>query len=455
MLHPLPKSPLFSAEITGLSHEGRGITAIDGKVVFLAGGLPGEIVEFLYVKKHRQYDEGQVVNVLKPAPIRVTPQCKHFGICGGCSLQHMASDEQIGFKQQMLLEQLVHSHPSRRPFPFAGLLRANGGVQPHTILPPLRSPAFGYRNKARLGVKFVQAKGKVLVGFRETNGRFLADLESCLTLHPTIGQKITPLSELIGNLAAFRSIPQLEIAIGEDQAAVVFRHLTPLIPEDIQKLRQFAQEHSLHIYLQADGIKSITKLWPEDNEPLLSYFLPEYTLELRFHPSDFTQINPYINRQMVRLAVELLAPNKQESILDLFCGLGNFTLPLAKFCHQIVGIEGEPTLVERARQNAIRNGIENSAFFSFNLTENFLQNLPLPTTIDKILLDPPRTGALEAVKILTTLNPKAILYVSCNPATLARDAKELINRGYALTKVCALDMFPHTSHVESMALFAK
>jgi 23S rRNA (uracil1939-C5)-methyltransferase len=328
------------------------------------------------------------------------------------------------------------------------------------ILPPLRGPALGYRHKARLGVKYVGAKEKVLVGFRESNGRYLADIDRCVVLHPSVGQKISSLSQMIQNLEAYQSIPQIEAAVGEDATALIFRHLQPLSADDILKLKQFAENntednHALHIYLQPGGPDSIQKLWPETGEEILQYSLPAHQLTLQFHPANFTQINPDINRQMVDRAIELLAVKPEERLLDLFCGLGNFTLPLARYCADVVGVEGEKNLVARAKQNADLNQITNAHFYTADLAGDFSAANFMTGTFHKILLDPPRTGALEAVKLLPQFNPELILYISCNPATLARDAKELVARGYRLTQAGVMDMFPHTGHVESMALFEK
>ncbi|HVV68321.1 MAG TPA: 23S rRNA (uracil(1939)-C(5))-methyltransferase RlmD [Gammaproteobacteria bacterium] len=438
--HPKHKNlPPVTATITGLSHEGRAITSVNGKITFLFGGLPGETVKFVYLKKHGQYDEGQVVEVLQSSPDRIPPVCAHFGDCGGCRLQHFAHHGQLAAKQQLFLDQLAHI----------------GGTKPHRVLPALTSPTTGYRYKARLGVKFVRAKNKVLVGFHEINGRYLVDMQSCAVLHPAVGQKITHLSALVQSLDAQQTIAQIEVAISDEVVALIFRHLQPLSSGDLYKLTQFARQESLTIYLQPGGINTIHRLWPEGGSDLLSYRLPAYNVEILFHPSDFTQVNPEINRQMVSQALTLLNPQPHERILDLFCGLGNFTLPLARHCQSVTGIEGALSLVERARHNASHNQITNAQFFASDLTQDLIETQWGQASYDKILLDPPRTGALELVKKLPMLQPRAILYVSCNPATLARDSKELLQQGYQLTIAGIMDMFPHTSHVESMALFEK
>lgn len=434
-----PPQP-YTVSITGLSHEGRGIASANGKVKFLRGGLPGETVTAVDLKKHRSYDEGVVTDVLQASAQRVEPPCPHTHVCGGCALQHFDPEQQILFKQQTLLEQLQHI----------------AGVVPENILPPLTSPSTGYRHKARLGVKYVAAKQKVLVGFRELNGRYLADIDSCAVLHPSVGKKLTVLSGLIASLAAYQSIPQIEVAVSDNRTALIFRHLQPLSDEDRNKLVAFAQQEDIDCYLQPGGINTVCRLWPaSDGRDLLQYTLPNHRVSLAFHPSHFTQINPIINRSMVDRAIELLNPQPYEKLLDLFCGLGNFTLPLARYCADIIGVEGEPALVALAEENAKRNQITNAKFYTANLASDFSTAPFLQAGVDKVLIDPPRTGALEAVKILPILKPKVILYVSCNPSTLARDTKELLACGYRLTHAGVMDMFPHTSHVESMALFER
>lgn len=433
----MPQSASQTATITTLSHDGRGIAHINGKTTFLRGGLPEEHVEFSYLKKHAKYDEGQVVSVLKAAAERIQPICPHFGICGGCSLQHMHPQAQILAKQNILLEQLLHI----------------GGVIPQTLLPPLTSNTGGYRSKARLGVKYVEAKNKVLVGFRELNGRYIADIHTCAVLDQKIGNKINELSEFIYSLEAYRSIPQIEVATSHSLVALIFRHLHPLSAQDLAKFRQFAQTTQFHLYLQPGGPQTIHKLYPEDHCSLLNYELPDQNISLQFHPADFTQINPGINQQMVTLAIQLLNPRPNERILDLFCGLGNFTLPLAKYCREIIGVEGASESILRAKMNAELNQLFHAHFYCTDLTQD-ISSQPWATGFyDTILLDPPRTGAAEIIPFIGRFRPHTILYVSCNPATLARDSKMLTQQGYQLTHAGVMDMFPHTSHVESIALF--
>jgi 23S rRNA (uracil1939-C5)-methyltransferase len=442
---PVSITPVL-AQVTALSHDGRGIAFIEGKTTFIEGALPEETVLFKYLNQRSRFDEGQVLEVTSPSPDRVVPLCQHFSICGGCSLQHMSSDAQLRMKETMLVEQLQHF----------------GELKAESLLPPLTGPIWGYRHKARLGVKFVNKKGALLVGFREKNGRYLADLKRCEVLHPAVGLLIEDLKKLITCLEGYASIPQIEVAIGDTITALIFRHLQPLSDSDQAQLSGFAQQHDLHIYLQPGGPDSIHPLWPV-KPTSLSYTLPDYHLEFLFHPTDFIQVNVELNRQMVKHVLALLDPQPNERILDLFCGLGNFTLPLAQHCAHVVGVEGDQAMVERAYANAHHNGIQNVEFHAANLQTDprdtvWAQDYFKKNTdkkFDKILLDPPRTGALEFIPYLPAFGARRIVYVSCNPATLARDAKVLGQQGYRLTQAGIMDMFPHTSHVESVAVFVR
>lgn len=425
--------------ITALSHDGRGITHINGKTTFVEGALIGEQVEFEYIKFKSRYDEAKVSRILQGVAGRQTPDCDFFNICGGCSLQHMDSQNQLQHKQAVLLEQLEHI----------------GKVTPLELLPPMESPSIHYRRKARLGVRYVIKKEKLLIGFREKNGRYLADIEACSVLDPSIGQKIPELREFLLSLENFGEIPQLEIAVGDQQTAIIIRHLKPLSPSDLVKLTTFGQKQGYHIYLQPGGPDSVVLHYPADIEPRLSYHLHDHQIEMLFHPTDFTQVNANINNKLVSLAIELMAPTKNEKFLDLFCGIGNFTLPLAKYSQCVVGIEGSEEMVKRGYENAAHNNITNVEFACQNLAEPTYNNKYLDQHFDGILLDPPRTGAFEIVQMLSKFNARRILYISCNPATLARDAGCLVQQGYTLAKVGVLDMFPHTSHVESIGLFVK
>ncbi len=432
----IPAEPV-EVRIESLSHDGRGVARIDGKVVFIDGALPGERVMFRYTRCRRSNDEGRVLEVLEPSPQRVTPRCNWFGQCGGCSLQHLEPDAQIAAKQQTLMEQLERI----------------GGVEPAEILPPLTGPRWGYRHKARLGVRYVKAKGRVLVGFREKHSGFIVDMDRCEVLHPAIGERIGEIAELIQSLQARQRIPQIEVAVGDDVAALVFRHLEPLVEGDLCRLKAFGERNGLHIYLQPAGPESVTLLWPEISQ--LVYRLPEFQVEFCFLPTDFTQVNSELNRAMVSRAVALLEPRSDERVLDLFCGIGNFSLPLARMAAEVVGVEGDPALVRRAQENAVRNGLENVFFRVADLAEETVTGWG-KRNFHKILLDPPRSGALEILPQLKAFGAVRIVYVSCNPATLARDAGELVNRyGYHLLSAGVMDMFPHTAHVESIALFER
>jgi 23S rRNA (uracil1939-C5)-methyltransferase len=427
-----------TAEITALSHDGRGIASINGKVTFIENALPGERVKFTYTSQRNKYDEGRATEILTSAPERVTPKCPHFTICGGCALQHMNEETQLSHKQKLLLEQLKHF----------------GNTQVENILPPLTAANWGYRRKARLGVKFVTKKNALLVGFREKNGRYLADLNGCEVLDPRVGKLIPALKHLIADLKAYQHIAQIEVAVTDNATALIFRHLVPLQADDREKLITFAKNYSIQLYLQAGSPQDLELIWP-DNSSELFYELPEYKIKLYFHPTGFTQVNAEINQQMIKRAIELLAPQENDRILDLFCGIGNFTLPLARFCREIVGVEGDKSLVDRARKNADINAINNAYFYQADLTSDFSSLDFMGGSFTKILLDPPRTGALETIKHIVKFQAEKIVYVSCNPATFARDTGLLIQSGYQLNQVGIMDMFPHTHHVETIGVFER
>jgi len=435
-----PKLPNYPvrAIIESMSHDGRGVTHVDGKTTFVDGALPGEEISFLYTHKSRKHDEGRLCEIFSASPERVEPRCAHFDICGGCSLQHQAADRQIVSKQQALLDNLERI----------------GKVRPVEVLKPLTGPVWGYRNKARLGVKYVRKKGRVLVGFRERRAPYLADIRRCEVLHPSVGERIESLAELVQGLQARERIAQIEVAIGDDAAALVFRNLEALSSADSQALKDYAQATGLHIYLQPGGPDSIELLWPQSSQ--LSYRLPAFALELRFLPTDFTQVNPAINQPMIEQALSLLQLAPAHRVLDLFCGLGNFTLPIARHVTGVTGVEGDAALVQRARDNAAHNGIGNCDYQVVDLGEDPGGQTWMQCRYDRILLDPPRSGAQEIVKHLGKLGAERIVYVSCHPGSLARDAGVLVNElGYTLQAAGVMDMFPHTAHVESMALFVR
>jgi 23S rRNA (uracil1939-C5)-methyltransferase len=432
--------PVGMITIESLSHDGRGVAHLDGKAVFIDGALPGEVVSFEYLASRRKFDEGRVTGLQQTSPDRVEPKCPHFGLCGGCSLQHMEPGAQIMAKQQVLLDNLRHI----------------GKTEPDEVLPPLTGQAWGYRTKARLGARNVIKKGRVLVGFREKRSPYVADLSRCEVLHPAVGTRIHELAELIEQLDAKSRIPQIEVAVAESVTALVFRHLDPLSASDRDRLKQFATDSNIHVYLQAGGPESVLPFWPEQST--LSYHLPmqdpAQNIEIQYRPTDFTQINTAINEKMVARVLGMLAPGKQDKVLDLFCGLGNFTLPMARFAGEVVGVEGEAGLVARARDNASLNGIENATFFTANLEEDTIEASWAGAGYNKVLLDPPRSGAAGVMDSLGNIRPQRIVYVSCHPGSLARDAGTLVNeKAYRLVSAGVMDMFPHTAHVESIALF--
>ena len=436
----LPQDPV-QVTIESVSHDGKGVCHIDDTTVFIDGALEGEELTFIYTNKRKNVAEGKVHEVIKPSPLRVEPGCEHFSICGGCSLQHLAADQQIILKQGVLLENL----------------KRIGKAEPETVLKPLTGPHWGYRRKARLGVRFVIKKDKMLVGFREKHSNFLAELETCKVLHPEVGLHLRDLSDLILSLSIYNQIPQIEVAYGDDQGAFIIRHLEAFTDDDLQKISAYAEKMSLHIYLQSKGPDSIIRLYPPEGDAAfkpLSYTLAEHNIVHEFRPTDFTQVNMDINRDMINLAIELLASEAEDNVLDLFCGLGNFTLPLARKVAHITGVEGSSELVIRAKENALRNGIENADFYAADLFEDFSGMKWAQQKYDRILLDPARSGAKEIVEYLPKFGAHTVVYVSCNPSTLARDTEIMVHKnGYRLVKVGVMDMFPHTAHVESIALF--
>ncbi|GHD40068.1 23S rRNA m(5)U-1939 methyltransferase [Marinobacter persicus] len=438
----LPKEPV-RCEVETLSHDGRGIARAEGKTQFVDGALPGETVMAKMVGTRSRFDELRTLEVLEAAPDRQQPPCEFADLCGGCSLQHMSPDAQIRFKENTLREHFAHF----------------GGIEPELWVEPMRSPdSLGYRRKARLGVRYVKARESVLVGFREKRNSFLTDIDQCIVLDPRIGERIIPLRELLHDLAAFNRIPQVEVACGDEAAAMVFRNMDDLVPEDREKLIRFGQAHDLHIYLQPKGPDTVHRIWPESSghdAERLSYRMDEFDLTMQFHPMDFTQVNAGINRDMVHRAVEWLDVQPGERVLDLFCGLGNFTLPLARKGGQVVGVEGDGAMVVRGRENARLNNLDNVEFFGADLHGDFTGQSWAKEGFDKILIDPPRSGAEDICKYLTAFGASRIVYVSCNPATLARDAGVMARNGYRLVRAGVMDMFPHTTHVESIALFER
>tara|TARA_A100001391_G_scaffold120125_7_gene81782 strand:+ start:315 stop:1673 length:1359 start_codon:yes stop_codon:yes gene_type:complete len=437
----LPETPV-AATIESLSHDGRGIARLDGKTTFIDNALPGEQVLFQYTYMRRKFDEGRAVEILQPSPERVEPPCAHALVCGGCSLQHMSPASQIARKQAVLAEQLEHF----------------GGLAPDTWLEPLTGPVTGYRGKARLGVKYVEARGEALVGFREKRNSFIADLNRCEVLIPEVGHRLNELRALISDLALRARIPQIEVARGDDAVALVIRHMDPLPAGDLEKLLNFCRAADFQLYLQPGNESTVHRVWPEQGEERLYYRHAPHGLdregaELAFHPTDFTQVNADINRRMVPLALELLEVEAHHQVLDLFCGLGNFTIPAARRAARVVGVEGSQAMVERGYENARLNGLENLEFHAWDLTQAPDGQPWAREAYHRVLLDPPRSGALEMVRLMPHFGADLLVYVSCNPATLARDAGELVERGYRLKAAGVMDMFPHTAHVESIAVF--
>jgi 23S rRNA (uracil1939-C5)-methyltransferase len=436
----LPEEPVI-ADITALSAEGRGIAHVDARAVFVAQALPGERVSFKYTRITEKVGEARALEIIQsPSPDRVAPRCSVFDVCGGCSLQHMSSVAQIELKQNTLLQHLQHM----------------GKVKPLAILPPLLGPVWQYRHKARLGVRYVAKMDKVLVGFRQNNSAFITETERCEILHASVAEIIGPLAACINQLELREQIPQVEVAVGDAQSALVFRHMAAMNQSDRTILSDFCQQHGLTAWLQAGKPDELEALWPENPEPLY-YDLPEFDLRIEFEPADFTQINTDINRHMLSRVIELLQIEAEHHVLDLFCGLGNFSLPLAKQCAQVTAVEGSKEMVEKARRNAERNNIDNIEFIHANLyDEDLFAAAWMKQKFARILLDPPRSGALQILPMLKKMQAGRIVYVSCHPATLARDAGVLVNElGYKLVSAGVMDMFPHTAHVESIAVFDK
>lgn len=436
-----PDQTPVTAVIEKFSHDGRGIARIEGKTTFIDGALPTETVTFQYTAKKSDYAEGTVISVLEPSAQRVEPHCPHYVMCGGCSLQHLDGQAQIHEKQALLLD----------------ILARVGHCQPEQVLPPLTSALWNYRNKARLSVRFVEKKQAALVGFREKkNPRYITEINQCPVLNKRVDEQLVHLRDLIDSLDDSHCIAQIEVAAGDTDIALIFRNLTALTPEDENKLREFGRSANFRIYLQPAGPDSVYLFYPERAEPYLSYSLPEHDVDFKFLPTDFTQVNAGLNRLMVTQALTMLELEPEDVVLDLFCGLGNFSLPLARRSKKVVGVEGSDAMVERASMNAQANGITNTEFFCANLEDESALTGLLQHKFNKILLDPPRTGALSIVKNMDKIKPECIVYVSCNPATLARDADILVNQhGYRMISAGVMDMFPHTSHVESIALFVK
>ncbi|MDO8939705.1 MAG: 23S rRNA (uracil(1939)-C(5))-methyltransferase RlmD [Methylicorpusculum sp.] len=434
----MPVTPVRTT-IESMTHDGRGVAHVDGKAVFIDEGLPGEELEFVYTDIRKDYAEGRVVNLLSRSEFRVDAECPHYSMCGGCSFQHVDSAKQIQIKQELLEEQF----------------KRIGKLDIPQVWEALDGPHWGYRRKARMGVKYVAKKGRVLVGFREKRQPYLAEIESCKVMHPRVGMNLMVLSEMIGGLTIKDKIPQIEVAIGDDDCVLSIRVMEPPTQEDKERMRQFAHQLGMSICLQPKGPDTIV---PIDGEPevMPTYALPDHDIVFKFRPAMFTQVNYEINRHMVNRVIEALHLSQDDQVLDLFCGLGNFTLPMARRAGHVTGIEGDLPLIKHARENALFNGITNAEFHAADLTKDISEFPWANRRYNKILLDPSRAGASDVLHHFKQWQPETIVYVSCNPSTLARDAGILVNElGYKLIKAGVMNMFPQTAHVESIALFEK
>ena len=429
-----------SGIIESLDHEARGITRLEGKTIFVEVVLPGEHVEYVSFRKKPTFEVARTERILKASPDRVTPRCPHFGVCGGCSMQHLDPDAQVAAKQRVLESNLWHL----------------GRIKAEQLYTPIYGAPWGYRLRARLSARLVPKKGGVLIGFHERKSAYVADMRQCEILPPHVSALLLPLRELISGLSICKAMPQIEVAVGEYITALVLRILEPLSAVDENLLRAFADQHGVVFYLQNKGPATACRFYPSEG-PRLSYRLPDFDIEHFFSPTEFTQVNHAINRVLVRRALSLLQPQPGERVADMFCGLGNFTLPIARSGARVVGIEGSADLVRRATENAAANGLAGQAEYRVaNLFEVTPEMLAALGHFDKMLIDPPREGAVELVKSIADAGPGRIVYVSCSPATLARDAAILVTqKGYRLKGAGVVNMFPNTSHVESIALFER
>ena len=428
-----------SVIIESLDQDGRGVAHHEGKVIFIEGALIGERVTYSSFRKKSSFENAVATKILKSSFTRVQPKCKHFDLCGGCSMQHLDVRAQVAVKQRILEDNLQRI----------------GKVKPELILAPIYGEAWGYRQRARLSVRHVLKKGKSLVGFHEKRSSFIADMQSCEILPAKIAKLLPLLARLNEQLSIRDQLPQIEVAVGEHVDVLVLRIMQALSPADEELLKQFADTHQVQFWTQTKGPDTVHPFYPLD-APALAYSMPEFGVTMPYAPTEFTQVNSTMNRLMVSRAMRLLAPQAQERIADFFCGLGNFTLPIARSGAQVLGVEGSTALVKRAAENAAYNGLSaNTKFLAMNLFEMTEAALAELGKFDKWLVDPPRDGAMELIRSITPETaPQRIVYVSCNPATLARDAEELVhNKGYAIKAAGVMNMFPHTSHVESIAVF--
>lgn len=424
-------------QIEKLSHDGRGIGHINGKTVFVQNALVGEHVTIRMIKQHSRFDETKAIEIIEPSAQRVVAACPHFNECGGCSLQHMSVTQQIEMKQQNVLEQL----------------KQFGNVVPKKIFPAMLGDEFHYRRKARLGVQYWKRDQKLVIGFRDERGRGIVDLQTCKTLRSEISNLLIPLQQCIASLSIYQSIPQIEVAVSDDAIALIIRHLKPMEANDLDCLKQFSLQHQVKIYLQPKGIASIHLLLPEENDFHLNYFLPQFNLTYRANPTDFVQVNAKINQQLVAFAIEQLQLTAEDVVLDLFCGLGNFSLPIAQQVKKLIGVEGEAEMVKRAQENAVLNQINHAQFYTANLFEDQTHTSWFQADWNKLLIDPPRSGAEQIIRQIKNHPVDRIVYISCNPATLARDLGILVHeQHYQLEAIGVIDMFTHTHHIETIAV---
>ncbi len=434
-MHPNQVAP-FPAVVDSLSHDGRGVARVEGKVWFVEGALPGETVMVRPTKTRRSFSFGLVDKIVVQSKNRTPAPCQYFGTCGGCALQHLKHSAQLTFKRETLLDAL-----------------GKVGVGPVAVTNPTSTTPWGYRRKARLAVRFVPKKGGILVGFRERNNRYVTPLAECLVIDPSVNWVLATLPGLLQGMSAPDRLPQIEAAVGDNATALVFQHLEPLTAGDTYRLEQFARENNLLVYSQSGVSGPVEAIFPSQPAPL-NYVLPEFSVSIGFSPTDFIQVNGLANQALVAMVIDWLDIGATDSVLDLFCGLGNFSLPAARGAKRVLGVEKSPSLISRARDNAQRNRISNTAFECRDLCSKDLGGWD-PGQFSKVIIDPPRSGAIEALNFVNErVKPQFLAYVSCDPATLARDAATLTKSGaYRLVKLGLADMFPHTAHVESVALF--
>lgn len=431
----LPKEPI-ELQIIDLSHDGRGIARHNDKVVFVQNALPGETVMVQLNRRTRHFDEATAQSIDQPSADRVAPACEFYDRCNGCTMMHVSDEKQIDFKFNTLKSNLEKM----------------AELQPVQWLPHLSDRHWHYRRRARLSVKWVPGKEKVLVGFREKNGRFVADMDHCLVLEKPLADLIKPLQELVLKMSIKTHIPQVECALSDQQPALIMRHMRPLPDEDMARVKEFAEKHNVQLFLQSKGPNTVSPI--RSDYSALSFELPQHNLRYEFLPNDFIQVNQVMNEKMIDRVLSVMDLNNESKVLDLFCGLGNFTLPIAQQSQQVIGVEGDQSLVERARHNAELNNLSNVEFFTADLTEDHSQSAWFKQDFSHVLIDPPRSGAWDILPLIANTTAKTLVYVSCHPASLARDSRRLVHDlGFTMQSAGVMDMFPHTSHVESMAVF--